>query len=119
MNRQTNIIELHQKRRRVYEALADRAIKLDIEHGELWKQIELLRSVAQLVTIDDIRRELVDTICRLEAKDRRICRQRDKLELWAAKIYVALELMYSAYARIHSVEVEFPYDYNYGRESGI
>ena len=110
MSRPTNIIELHQKRRRVYEALADRAIQLDIEHGELWKQIELLRSVAQLVTIDDIRRELVDTICRLEAKDRRVCRQRDKLELWAAKIYVALELMYSAYARIHSVEEEFPYD---------
>ena len=106
MSRPTNIIELHQKRRRVYEALADRAIKLDIEHGELWKQIELLRSVAQLVTID----ELVDTICRLEAKDRRICRQRDKLELWAAKIYVALELMYSAYARVYSVEEEFPYD---------
>lgn len=110
MSRTTNVIELHQKRRRVYEALVDRAIQLDFEHGELWKEIELLRSVAQLVTIDDVRRELVDTICRLRAKDSRICRQRDKLELWAAKIYVALQLMYSAYARIYSVEEEFPYD---------
>lgn len=110
MSRTTNVIELHQKRRRVYEALVDRAIQLDIEHGELWKEIELLRSVAQLVTIADVRRELVDTICRLRAKDSRICRQRDKIELWAAKIYVALQLMYSAYARIYSVEEEFPYD---------
>lgn len=110
MSRTTNVIELHQKRRRVYEALVDRAIQLDIEHGELWKEIELLRSVAQLVTIADVRRELVDTICRLRAKDSRICRQRDKLELWAAKIDVALQLMYSAYARIYSVEEEFPYD---------
>lgn len=110
MSRTTNVIELHQKRRRVYEALVDRAIQLDIEHSELWKEIELLRSVAQLVTIADVRRELVDTICRLRAKDSRICRQRDKLELWAAKIYVALQLMYSAYARIYSVEEEFPYD---------
>lgn len=110
MSRTTNVIELHQKRRRVYEALVDRAIQLDIEHGELWKEIELLRSVAQLVTIADVRRELVETICRLRAKDSRICRQRDKLELWAAKIYVALQLMYSAYARIYSVEEEFPYD---------
>lgn len=110
MSRTTNVIELHQKRRRVYEALVDRAIQLDIEHGELWKEIELLRSVAQLVTIDDVRRELVETICRLRAKDSRICRQRDKLELWAAKIYVSLQLMYSAYARIYSVEEEFPYD---------
>lgn len=110
MSRTTNVIELHQKRRRVYEALVDRAIQLDIEHGELWKEIELLRSVAQLVTIDDVRRELVETICRLRTKDSRICRQRDKLELWAAKIYVALQLMYSAYARIYSVEEEFPYD---------
>lgn len=110
MSRTTNVIELHQKRRRVYEALVDRAIQLDIEHSELWKNIQLLRSVAQLVTNGDIRRELVDTICRLRAKDSRICRQRDKLELWAAKIYVALELMYSAYARVYSVEEEFPYD---------
>lgn len=110
MNRTTNVIELHQKRRRVYEALVDRAIQLDIEHGELWKEIELLRSAAQLVTIDDVRRELVETICRLRAKDSRICRQRDKLELWADKIYVALQLMYSAYARVYSVEEEFPYD---------
>lgn len=110
MSRPNNIIELHQKRRRVYEALVDRAIQLDIEHGELWKQIELLRSVAQLVTIADVRRELVETICRLRAKDSRICRQRDKLELWADKIYVALQLMYSAYARVYSVEEEFPYD---------
>lgn len=110
MSRTTNVIELHQKRRRVYEVLVDRAIQLDFEHGELWKEIELLRSVAQLVTIADVRRELVETICRLRAKDSRICRQRDKLELWAAKIYVALQLMYSAYARIYSVEEEFPYD---------
>lgn len=110
MSRTTNVIELHQKRRRVYEALVDRAIQLDIEHGELWKEIELLRSVAQLVTIADVRRELVETICRLRAKDSRICRQRDKLELWADKIYVALQLMYSAYARVYSVEEEFPYD---------
>lgn len=110
MSRTTNVIELHQKRRRVYEALVDRAIQLDIEHGELWKEIELLRSVAQLVTNGDIRRELADTIGRLGAKDSRICRQRDKIELWAAKIYVALQLMYSAYARIYSVEEEFPYD---------
>lgn len=110
MSRTTNVIELHQKRRRVYEALVDRAIQLDIEHGELWKEIELLRSVAQLVTIADVRRELVETICRLRAKDSRICRQRDKIELWADKIYVALQLMYSAYARVYSVEEEFPYD---------
>lgn len=110
MSRTTNVIELHQKRRRVYEALVDRAIQLDIEHSELWKNIQLLRSVAQLVTNGDFRRELADTIGRLRAKDSRICRQRDKLELWADKIYVALELMYSAYARIYSVEEEFPYD---------
>lgn len=110
MSRPNNIIELHQKRRRVYEALVDRAIQLDIEHSELWKNIQLLRSIAQLVTNDEIRRELADTIGRMRAKARRICRQRDKLELWADKIYVALQLMYSAYARIHSVEVEFPYD---------
>lgn len=110
MSRTTNVIELHQKRRRVYEALVDRAIQLDIEHGELWKEIELLRSVAQLVTNGDVRRELADSIGRLRAKDSRICRQRDKLELWADKIYVALQLMYSAYARRYSVEEEFPYD---------
>ena len=105
-----NVIELHQKRRRVYEALVDRAIQLDMEHCELWKNIQLLRSVAQLVTNDEVRRELADSIGRMRDKDRRICRQREKLELWAAKIYVALELMYSAYARVYSVEEEFPYD---------
>lgn len=105
-----NVIELHQKRRRVYEALVDRAIQLDMEHCELWKNIQLLRSVAQLVTNDEVRRELADSIGRLRAKDRRICRQLEKLNLWADKIYVALQLMYSAYARVYSVEEEFPYD---------
>lgn len=110
MSRTTNVIELHQKRRRVYEALVDRAIQLDIEHSELWKNIQLLRSVAQLATNGDVRRELADFIGRMRDKDRRICRQREKLELWADKIYVALQLMYSAYARVYSVEEEFPYD---------
>lgn len=110
MSRTNNIIDLHKKRYRVYKALIKRYLELDSYYVQLWNNLEVLRSAANLVTVAEVRDYLFDAIKRLEAIALRVCRQRDKYDLWAEKIFATCNLMYSAYGRVYSPEEEFPYN---------
>lgn len=105
-----NVIDLHKKRHRVYKKLIVRYLELDHLYVQMWNNLEILRSAASLVTIASVRAYLFDAIKQVEAEATRICRQRDKYDLWAAKIFESCNLMYSAYGRVYSPEEEFPYN---------
>lgn len=105
-----NVIDLHKKRYRVYKDLVKRYLELDSYYVQLWNNLEVLRSAANLVTVAEVREYLFDAIKRLEAIALRVCRQRDKYDLWAEKIFASCNLMYSAYGRVYSPEEEFPYN---------
>ena len=110
MYRTKNVIELHKKRHRVYKALIARYLELDSYYVQLWNNLQILRSAANLITVSEVRVYLFDAIKRLEAIALRVCRQRDKYDLWAEKIFATCNLMYSAYGRVYSPEEEFPYN---------
>ena len=62
-----NVIDLHKKRYRVYKALVARYLELDSYYVQLWNNLNILRSAANLVTVAEVRDYLFDAIKRLEA----------------------------------------------------
>ena len=110
MSRPKNVIDLHKKRHRIYKELVVRYLELDHLYVQLWNNLEILRSTANLVTVAAVRDYLFDAIKQVEAEATRICRQRDKYDLWAEKIFESCNLMYTAYGRVYSPEEDFPYN---------